>query len=101
MERRLKLHEMLTDVLGSENVYFQPPESLKMQYPCIRYERSGDATDHADDILYRDRTRYELILIDPNPDSIFCKRIKNLPLTSYNRHYTADNLNHDVYTIYY
>ena len=32
------LGDKLKEVSGYKNVYFQPPESLKMSYPCIRYE---------------------------------------------------------------
>ena len=35
MERRLELHEALCEVLGSRNVYFQPPDNVTMRYPCF------------------------------------------------------------------
>ena len=30
-----KLGKALIELLGSNNVYFQPPESIKIDYPCI------------------------------------------------------------------
>ncbi len=86
---------------GKQNVYFQPPSSLKMVYPCIRYQRDALDTIHADNLPYRHQTRYELTVIDANPDSLIPGKIAALPLCSFNRHYAADNLNHDVFNIYY
>lgn len=40
MNRRYELQAVLEGILGSGNVYFQPPENLKMRYDCIVYERS-------------------------------------------------------------
>ena len=37
MDSRLKLQELLEKLLESKNVYYQPPESKKMEYPAIKY----------------------------------------------------------------
>ena len=37
MANRLDLQALLEDLLGSRNVYYQPPESVKMNYPAIVY----------------------------------------------------------------
>lgn len=101
MGSRTEFHEILCDVLGSRNVYFQPPESIKMNYPCIVYARSAGDTQFADNHPYIHKVRYEVIVIDKNPDSEIPNKVAYLPMCLYERHYTADNLNHDVYTIYY
>ena len=36
-ERRIQLHEKLCSILGSRNVYYDPPENVKMQFDCIVY----------------------------------------------------------------
>lgn len=100
-QKRIQLQEILETILGSKNVYFQPPESLKMKYPAIRYTRSSIESTYADDIPYRNHKQYELIAIYKDPDSDLPDKIKSLPMCRHNRHYTADNLNHDVFTIYY
>ena len=64
MGSRLKLHEMLKDLLGSNNVYFQPPPSLMMKYPCIVYERVRINTKFADNIPYQLNKPYQLTYID-------------------------------------
>jgi len=33
MGTRLELQNLLENILGSRNVYFQPPENLKLNYP--------------------------------------------------------------------
>lgn len=101
MGRRLELHEILCGILGSRNVYFQPPESIKMQYPCIVYDRNNGDTQFADDKPYEFRLAYEVTLIDKNPDNDAILKLAALPMSRFNRHYTADNLNHDSFVIYY
>lgn len=101
MDKRLKLQSKLEELLGSRNVYYQPPESLKMEYPAIRYSKSNISSRHADDIKYSNFTRYEVIVIDKRPDNQVIEKILSLPLSSFDRHYASDNLNHDVITLYY
>ena len=101
MASRLDLHEILCGVLNSRSCYFQPPSSVRMQYPAIRYSIKDVEKRSADDIAYRKLPCYELILIDKNPDSEFIKKLLDLPYCSYDRHYESDNLNHDVFTLYF
>ncbi len=101
MSRRLELQALLENLLGSRNVYFQPPASLQMKYDCIRYERSLIDPTFADDSAYQLHDRYLLTAIYKNPDSDLPHKIAALPMCSHVRHYTADNLNHDIYNLYY
>lgn len=100
--RRLELQSKLEEILGSKNVYFQPPGTLRMKYPCIRYTRDRGNHLFADDKTYRYEQAYQIMYIDPDPDSdIIDKLLEHFPMISYNRHYVADNLNHDVFILYY
>ena len=102
MASRLELHEELCNILGSRNVYFQPPASVMMTYPCIRYSRSGMDQDYADNKTYKYTNRYELIIIDSDPDSeIPFKILGHFQMCRLDRSYAADNLNHTVLTLYY
>lgn len=101
MASRLELHEVLCEILGSRNVYFQPPASVKMQYPAIVYSRSNIENTHADNTVYLQGWCYEIVVIDPNPDSEYVEKISKLPFCSFDRHYPSDNLNHDVFTLYF
>lgn len=99
---RLDLHEKLCDILGTRNVYYQPPASVKMKYPCIRYSSDGVDVNHANDFAYNYTKRYEGVIIDPNPDSTTPYSIlMHFPMCSLGSSYTADNLNHFPFTLYY
>lgn len=100
MASRLNLQTKLEEILGSRNVYYQPPASVKMKYPAIVYRRKDIDTRFANNVVYMQSSSYEVVLIDKNPDSEFVDKILRLPYCSYDRHYTSDNLNHDVFTIY-
>lgn len=101
MSKRLELHNKLVALFGNNHVYYQPPENLKMEYPCIRYSKSDITSRHADNINYVNKTNYEIVVIDKHPDNVVIEKILELPLSSYDRHYISDNLNHDVIRIYY
>lgn len=101
MGQRLDLHSLLVSILGSEAVYFQPPENLKIEYPCIIYRRNRVETSFADNHPYSTTKRYQVMVIDRNPDSDIPDKISQLPLTIFDRHYVAENLNHDVYNLYF
>lgn len=99
MGTRLELQELFETL--TTNVYFQPPASLMMEYPCIVYKRDNMDTDFADNSPYRLTTRYMVTVIDRSPDSDVTPKVANLPLCLYNRGYAAANLNHDVFNLYF
>ena len=102
MARRLQLHNELLDILGSNNVYFQPPASMLLQYPCIVYKLASGLTEYADNKAFRFTRRYELTLIDPDPDSeLIEKLVFAFPAIQFDRSFIADNLNHYIYNLYY
>ena len=101
MDRRLNLQEILASILGSNNVYFQPPETIKLKYPCIIYERSNIDQTYADNRSYIDKVCYSITLITRSPESDLVKKILALPYCSYDRYYAADTLNHDTFTLFY
>lgn len=101
MSRRLDLHELLIETLGSTNVYFQPPESLVMNYPCIRYNLRDISSNHANDTPYMLRRCYEMTYIDEDPDNDMYEKLAGLPTCRLTRTYVWEGLHCYVYTIYY
>lgn len=101
MNSRLDLHEVLVELLGSSNVYYSPPPTLKMNYPCIVYEKSSIQIDHANNHPYKHRRRYMLTVIDKDPDSDLLDKVSKLQSVRFDRHFTMNNLNHDIFEIYY
>lgn len=101
MANRLDLHEILCDILGTRNVYYQPPESVKMTYPAIVYSRNRIENMFANDNVYSQNHSYQVTVIDKDPDSEIVERVSKLPLCSFDRHFISDNLNHDSFTLYF
>lgn len=102
MGKREVLHERLCDVLGSRNCYFRPPTGLKMDYPCIRYDEVDSDLTYADNKIYRHLKRYDLIVIDYNPDSeIPGKLISSFSYLRPGREYYSGGLKHFMFTIYF
>ncbi len=101
MASRLELHEKLVNILGTRYVYFQPPESIKMKYPAIVYERSDIPNKFANNDVYLQAIRYKVTVIDSDPDSEIVERMSKFKTARFEKHYVADGLNHDTFTIYY
>ena len=102
MERRLSLHNLLKEVMdGSDNVYFQPPENVSIQYPCIIYGLTRMDPKYSDNRPYLMRTGYTVMHIDRDPESEVPGKIAQMRLCRFDRAYTKDNLNHNVFTLYY
>ena len=99
MAPRLQLHELLESF--AENVYFQPPTNIVLKYPCIIYKRDYAETEFADNMPYNHTLRYMVTVIDRDPDSDIPGKIAQMPQSLYNRYFTVDNLNHDVYRVYF
>lgn len=101
MADRIELQTLLETLLGSRNVYYQSPGNNDMKYPAIRYSKANMQTTYAGDRKYSKMTRYEIIVIDRLPDNPVINDILDLPYSSFDRHYAADGLNHDVITLYW
>lgn len=98
---RLNLQTLLETLLGSKHVYYQPPESIKMEYPAIRYLKDDIVSKYANNNKYLSYDLYNIIVISKKPDDPVIKKILDLPNTEFDRHYISDNLNHDVIKMYY
>jgi hypothetical protein len=101
MGQRLDLHQILRSLLGSGNVYFQQPSTVSMKYPCIIYKRNDIRTIFADNSPYRHAKRYQVTVVTSDPDSDIPQKVAELPMCTFDRFYTADNLNHDVYNLFF
>jgi len=99
MGQRTDLQTLLEDVLGSENVYFQPPPTFMMSYPCIVYNRSNIRSKFGDNMPYKQDKEYTVTVIDANPDSEIPDKMAALPRCLFDRNYAVENLNHDVFNI--
>ena len=101
MSNRLSFRAYLKRYTTVKNLYFQPPESEKLKYPCIVYSMSDATIRQADNINWLIVPGYQLILIDKNPDSPHVQELLSMPRCRFDRPYSADNLNHWVFTARY
>lgn len=102
MSARDDLQEILDSLLPEgKRAYFDPPSSLKMEYPCIVYNRSFVKIDHADNAPYLSKKRYQITIVDQDPDSDIPDKVGALSTASFDRHYVAENLHHDVYNLFF
>ena len=101
MASRLELQTKLEELFESKNVYYQPPELLKIKYPAIVYSRSRINKRSADDTSYITTNCYELTVIDKRPDNEVINKLLKLPMCSHSSRFISDGLNHDVLTLYY
>lgn len=114
---RLGLQRILEEIFrkfheadGYQHVFFQPGPNTTLHYPCVVYKRDGSRPIFADNNRYITHWSYQLIVIDKDPISscidtaetkTIVDAISELPKCSFIRRYVADNLNHDVFKIYY
>lgn len=99
MGRRVQLQALLKTLC--DNVYFQPPENIQMQYPCIVYHRDRAITRSANNKPYTHVKGYQVTIIDSDPDSEIPDKVSDLPMCLFNRFYVVGQLNHDVYTLFF
>lgn len=99
MGQRLDLQTVLEGI--TPNVYFQPPRNLDISYPCIIYARDYANTEFADNAPYNILKRYQVTVVERNPDSSLPDEVAKLPTASFSTHFTKDNLHHDVYTLFF
>lgn len=94
------LHRELLTIV--DHAYFQPPENVKLQYPCIIYSCNNVLPQFANNKPYINYDRYELILIYKDPNTELVKNLRNkFKYCRLDRHYVSDNLYHDAFNLYY
>lgn len=101
MGTRLEFQTALEAIENGVSVYFQPPTNTQMTYPAIVYNRDYRKAEFADNAPYSVTRRYQVTVIDANPDSSIPDLVGALPMTTFVRHYTVANLNHDIYSVYF
>lgn len=101
MGQRLDLHEILKDIPGVTEAYFQPPDKTEMTYPCIVYQRDDSYVEYANNKLYWGKKRYLITVIDRNPDSVIPDAVEALPYTRFDRFFITDGLNHTAFQTFF
>lgn len=95
------LLEGLAEPPGRLYAYFQPPEDQIMEYPCVRYSRTGDRSLNANNNEYGYSWEYQLILMTWDVDDPYLTMIRRLQYCSFERHYETAGLHHYVFNIFH
>lgn len=96
---RVELQELLKEYC--DTVYFQPPSSIRISYPCIVYNRSTDYINRANNNLYMKEKLYRVTVMDKNPDSDIADRLQELPWAVIISRDIVDNIYQTTLNIYY
>lgn len=96
-----ELQAIFEGLLGTDHAYYNPPASVHMEYDAIVFSRSNIGNVFANNGVYRQFYRYQVTTITRDPDSPIISKVSKLPMCSYDRHYVADNLHHNVFTLYH
>lgn len=100
-QRSQELQSTFEELLGSRNVYYNPPESVRMRYDAIVFSRSRINNTFANNYVYGQSYQYEVTVITEDPDAEIVDKISKLPMCSFDRHFVSDNLHHNVFTLYH
>lgn len=101
-QSRSDLSDILHKIQGNDHIYYQPPESIKIEIPGIIYSKSDIDVIRADNRMYINHDKYTLICLSLTSDNPVVKLlIERLPMCSYDRSYTKNNVYHDVLTVYF
>ncbi len=109
MNRRIQLQELLEQTKGlaiipstkRPAVYFQPPPTIRLVYPCIVYSLDTINKTYANDKTYLNKKRYTITIMDKDPDSEIPNTFLEMSLCRFDRAYPADDLNHWVFNLFY
>lgn len=99
-QRSQELQSTFEELLGSRNVYYNPPTSVKMHYDAIVFNRSRIRNTFANNLVYGQSYLYEVTTITTDPDAPIIQKVSMLPGCSFDRSFVSDNLYHNVFTLY-
>ena len=98
MSKRKELDSKLRAILP--NVYYQPPSTIKMQYPCVVYSRNRTNPFFADNQKYVRRETYQVTVVDENPDSNYANAVDQMVEARWVNSFSTQGLHHFVFEIY-
>ena len=96
------LHSKLETVPGIKAVYFQPPSTKKLEYPCIIYQFEGYEERYGNNKEYLAWPKYSVTVVDYDVESmlpVYMKAIRGNYIVNLNRFFVSDNLNHWVFNL--
>lgn len=99
MKTRTEMQSMLEEVLGSSNVYFQPPSNTSIKYPCIVYSFERFNINHADNQPYIVTGRWHIHHMYKNPKNDLKEKFLYVPFCTFDRRIVTEGVYNDYYNI--
>ena len=100
--KRIELQQVLESIIGSNYVYYRPPESTKLKYPCIIYNLKSGVAHRADNANYIFKRCYDVQLIHKTADTDLVEAlIGAFPYIRFDNNFITDNLIHENFVLYY
>ena len=91
MANRMTLHRKFKVICPK--VYFQAPDSEKMEFPCIRYQLNDVKSTMADDLIYVGRREYRVQILSRDVDTEILGQVLALPFTKFKNFMTVNDIN--------
>jgi len=101
MGTRLQLQTLLESFMDEGHAYFQPKPNVTIEYPAIVYSLDLMDTKFADNKPYNLTDRYQVTVIDRDPDTDIRDKVKALPMCTFRRGFATSGLNHYIFDLYY
>lgn len=102
MASRIELNNKFKSLIRNDNVYFQPPESIKINYPAIIYDLARNESIIADNFSYKITKCYDVTIIFKDPEFNLSQiLLENFSNCTHIRRYVSDGLYHDILRLYY
>lgn len=102
MGNRLELHNQLINIILNNNVYYQPPENFKMNYPCIIYNQEPGDVKRANNKVYKYTQKYNVTFIfNGSNDGVILNMLESFIHCELDNIFVNDNLYHYVFTLYF
>lgn len=98
------LRDHLYLIHNTENVYYDPPESIRMDFPCFRFELNNIDVKHADNKAYAKKPRWAVTYITRDLEEIeevAEEMLEHFQYCNFDTSFRADNLQHAVFNLYF
>ena len=97
---RYALHRELEE--HSDHVYYQPPSNIRMNFPCIVYNKIPKFKEYGNDGIYIKKQGYQITVMDKDPDSFTADDLEDhFQYCSITQYFTNDNIHHVILELYY
>ena len=103
-ERWEDVRDILYTINNTKNVYYDPPTSIQMKFPCFRFNMNNTDVKFADNFAYLRTKRWTVTYITRDVediDPVVKGMLDTFKYCSQETQFKSDNLQHVVFNLYY